>query len=210
MFRIPLNEAASFRVKYRVELREFARRKKFSNSDLENFFYIFHKICGPKREKTITRDQFSEIIELIVKYDNDLLRNRVLWTLCGSLKLEVTPNIWIQSMEIFFSSSLNEKMKYCFRVYDTDENKEIRRELIQKFLHNCFIMENSQEKEDAMRDFIGRIFLVFRTHHPHKITFEEYQKGVKRIPLLLQFLGNCIPDTTKEQFFDLLLDKKII
>ncbi|XP_059607677.1 calaxin-like [Phlebotomus argentipes] len=210
MFRIPLSEATNFRVLYRVELRKFGKRKRFSTGDVEKLLYIFHKICTVKREKVMTRDQFVNMLTLLVKPNVHFLHYRTLEVLCGGIKMFVGPEVWMKTMEIFFSSNFAEKMEFCFGIYDVFGEGFIRRDYMMRFLGDCFISGSVQEREEARKDLIYVVLRTFRSQARHKLSLKEYKKGVTRIPLLLQFLGPCLPDVTKEQFFDLLLQKKII
>ncbi|GAB0090802.1 hypothetical protein DMENIID0001_055650 [Sergentomyia squamirostris] len=210
MFRIPQKEVEAFRVKYRFELREVAKRKKFEPSEIEKFFYIFHKL-SKSREKIISREKFIEIIDFLINFDKEYLRQRVLVVLTevkddGS----IDPAVWMRTMEIFFGRSLKDKIEYCFQVYDIDNSGNILKDDVFKFLNGCFTMKSMRQEEIAVKDLIQRIFGKFRAKVNHKITKEEYKDGVLKTPLMLECLGQCLPQIDSKQFFDLLLSQKII
>lgn len=153
------------------------------------FFKLQHE--NGKKANYITRYQLANIFDVAFGLPESILTRRMFLYLVGTPSSRIPVESWVKMMNIFLRGTVAEKIHYCYAVYDP-KNQGIKRDqmvvmtraLVFKVHHGDYVVKGLVdlilEKMDKDRDGV--------------ITFEEYEAAVKRHPMLMECLGQCLPD----------------
>lgn len=101
---------------------------------------------------------------------------------------------WILGLSVFLRGSQEEKMGYCFRVYDLNTDGFITKDEMFALLRNCLIKQPQDEDPDeGVKDLVEITLKKFDIDKDGKISFADFQSAVNDEPLLLEAFGQCLP-----------------
>ncbi|XP_034560409.1 EF-hand calcium-binding domain-containing protein 1 [Notolabrus celidotus] len=110
---------------------------------------------------------------------------------------------WIEGLSVFLRGSLDEKIKYCFHVYDLNGDNYISREEMFQMLRNSFSRQPTEEDPDERIKDLVEITLKKMDHdHDGRLSFDDFEKAVREENLLLEAFGTCLPDTMRIETFE--------
>ncbi|XP_022602934.1 EF-hand calcium-binding domain-containing protein 1 isoform X3 [Seriola dumerili] len=104
---------------------------------------------------------------------------------------------WIEGLSVFLRGTLDEKIKYCFHVYDLNGDNYISREEMFHMLKNSLIRQPTEEDPDeGIKDLVEITLKKMDHDHDGRLSFGDFEKAVREENLLLEAFGTCLPDTT--------------
>uniref|UniRef100_A0A670ZLG4 Calaxin n=1 Tax=Pseudonaja textilis TaxID=8673 RepID=A0A670ZLG4_PSETE len=102
---------------------------------------------------------------------------------------------WVEGLSIFLRGTLEEKMKYCFEVYDLNGDGYISREEMFHMLKNSLLKQPSEEDPDeGIKDLVEITLKKMDYDHDGKVSFVDFERAVRDENLLLEAFGPCLPD----------------
>ncbi|XP_072764412.1 calaxin-like [Anoplolepis gracilipes] len=108
----------------------------------------------------------------------------------GVIRLEP----WIMGLDVFLRGSLRDRITFCFRVYDLNNDGYITKDEIFQLLKNCLIKQPGEEDPDeGVKDLSELALKKLDVDHDGKISFRDYETAIKEEPLLLEAFGQCLP-----------------
>lgn len=108
----------------------------------------------------------------------------------GVIRLEP----WIMGLDVFLRGSLRDRITFCFRVYDLNNDGYITKDEIFQLLKNCLIKQPGEEDPDeGVKDLSELALKKLDVDHDGKISFRDYEMAIKEEPLLLEAFGQCLP-----------------
>jgi Ca2+-binding EF-hand superfamily protein len=94
----------------------------------------------------------------------------------------------------FLRGSQEEKMAYCFRVYDLNGDGFITKDEIFALLRNCLVKQPQDEDPDeGVKDLVEIALKKLDYDKDGKLSFNDFQSAVTDEPLLLEAFGQCLP-----------------
>ena len=106
----------------------------------------------------------------------------------------------------------DEKIQFCFDIYDLNEDGYISKEEIMTMMKNCFVYrraEREEEEGDGVRDLVEMTIRKMDRDRDGRISFSDFYGTVREEPLLLEAFGNCLPSNQAGlAFARKILDKK--
>ncbi|KAK0085047.1 hypothetical protein PV325_005893 [Microctonus aethiopoides] len=187
---------------YHAKVVESLRKvTRFSRPELEALCKIYKKLTTAPSQKSGTimlTKCTSQIIQTIEGIDRTIFRELLHNTFdiitedtlierifcCwdreseGAIKLES----WIIGLDIFLRGSLRDKMEFCFKIYDINNDG------------NCLIKQPGEEDPDeGVKDLSELALKRLDVDHDGKISFKDYETMVNDEPLLLEVFGQCLP-----------------
>ncbi|TRZ01833.1 hypothetical protein DNTS_004275 [Danionella cerebrum] len=174
---------------YNNLLEEQVERRAPQGLERGRFRNMLHNIFG------MTDDMMIDRVCRIVDKDND-----------GCLSIKE----WVEGLSVFLRGTLEEKIKYCFEVYDLNGDGYISREEMFQMLKDTLVRQPTEEDPDEGIKDIVEIALKKMDHdHDGKVSYADFEKTVLVENLLLESFGNCLPDTkSKLEFEQHLLHKQ--
>ncbi|XP_012251101.1 calaxin isoform X2 [Athalia rosae] len=194
-------------------LESLKKKTKFSRSELEALCKIYWKLitspgqhAGPttvingmpstaQTVEGIDRIIFRELLHNtfdIITEDALIERMFCCWDREseGAIRLEA----WILGLDVFLRGTQKEKMEFCFRVYDLNNDGYITKDEMFQLFKNCLIKQPSEEDPDeGVRDLSELALRKLDVDKDGKVSFEDYEIAIKEEPLLLETFGQCLP-----------------
>ncbi|XP_068956016.1 calaxin isoform X1 [Petaurus breviceps papuanus] len=174
--------------------------KHFTSYEIECLIKIFYTFLGETTEKQgsigIDRNAFRNILHTTFGMTDDMIMDRVFRGFDRDNDGFVSVTEWISGLCIFLRGSLEEKMKYCFEIYDLNGDGFISREEMFHMLKNSLLKQPSEEDPDeGIKDLVDITLKKMDHDHDGKLSFVDYETSVREEALLLEAFGPCLPDS---------------
>ncbi|CAK9811319.1 clxn [Anthophora quadrimaculata] len=199
---------------YIVKLIESLKRKtRFSWTELDNLCKLYKKLTNPKQQQVgqsviigrrppsnqhvegIDRTIFRELLHNTFKViTEDTLVERIFccWDRENEGIIRLEP--WIMGLDLYLRGSLREKIEFCFKVYDLNNDGFITKDEIFQLFKNCLMKQPGEEDPDeAVKDLSELALKKLDVDRNGKISFQDYKVAVLEEPLLLEAFGQCLP-----------------
>ncbi|XP_060914770.1 calaxin isoform X4 [Labrus mixtus] len=110
---------------------------------------------------------------------------------------------WIEGLSVFLRGSLEEKIKYCFQVYDLNGDNYISKEEMFQLLKNSLNRQPTEEDPDeGIKDLVEITLKKMDHDHDGRLSFADFEKAVREENLLLEGFGICLPDNTSIETYE--------
>ncbi|NXH94989.1 EFCB1 protein, partial [Pachycephala philippinensis] len=102
---------------------------------------------------------------------------------------------WVEGLGVLLRGTLDEKIEYCFQVYDLNSDGYISKEEMFQMLKNSLLIQSADEEPDeGIKDLVEIALKKMDHDHDGKLSFTDFEKAVKDENLLLEAFGPCLPD----------------
>lgn len=184
-------------------LKELVHETHFNYVELETLALIYFKFAGEENSNNIhlDRSQFRVIFHTCFYIDDDFLVDRAMVYLDKGTNQYVTIETWLRTMSLFLRGTLNEKINYCFEVYDLNGDGKIKRNEIIKLLDKSFVKEYEEDADLAVKDLADIMIRTMDLDTDGVISFQDYNDSVRKQPELLECFGQCLPERSKVSLF---------
>lgn len=177
-------------------LKTLPKVTHFTQPEIDALAIIYFKFLrefGVKREQ-MDRSQFRAFFHSTFQISDDFIIDRSFLFLDKGLTPFITLETWIKTLSLFLRGTLEEKMKYCFFVYDLGGNGKLKRNDIIRLLRKCFIYEKDEDVELMVKEFADILVRKLDIDGDGEISYEDFSESVKKQRELLQCFGRCLPD----------------
>lgn len=190
------NIQSRFRFRHANEIKAILKQYPLSPTSFDALFLIYFKLWEQHQNPSnyILRSQFSDVLYKCFNMPDDFLVDQIQMALDKGASTNVTLKTWMKAMYLFLNGSLDEKIEYCFAVYDAVGRGILERSQIIKLLKNCFVKKDDEEGDEGLNEFADVVIKKMDVDLDGAISFADYRDSVHRQPLLLEFLGQCIPE----------------
>ncbi|KAG7189358.1 hypothetical protein KM043_017008 [Ampulex compressa] len=107
----------------------------------------------------------------------------------GIIRLET----WILGLDVFLRGTLRDRIEFCFKVYDLNNDGYITKDEIFQLFKNCLLKQPGEEDPDeGVRDLSELALKKLDVDRDGKISFADYRSAVKEEPLLLEAFGRSV------------------
>ncbi|XP_043261608.1 EF-hand calcium-binding domain-containing protein 1 [Colletes gigas] len=153
-------------------------RRQQSNQAIEGIDRSIFRDFLHNTFKVITEDALVERIFCCWDRENE-----------GIIRLDT----WVMGLDLYLRGSLREKIEFCFKVYDLNNDGFITKDEIFQLYKNCLIKQPGEEDPDeAVRDLSELTLKKLDVDRDGKISFQDYKMAVMEEPLLLEAFGQCL------------------
>jgi len=126
---------------------------------------------------------------------DDIIMDRVFRAFDKDSDSYVSMEEYVKGLSVFIRGNVEEKLAYCFDVYDLNGDGYISREEMFHMLKNCMIKQPSEEDPDeGIKDLVEITLKKMDHDHDSRLSYKDFEKSVKEEPLLLEAFGPCLPD----------------
>ncbi|XP_023268036.1 EF-hand calcium-binding domain-containing protein 1 isoform X2 [Seriola lalandi dorsalis] len=180
----------------------------FNKTEIECLIREFTVLLGepaaPRRAVTgLDRAKFRSILHNVFGMTDDMIMDGVFRTFDNDNDGFVGIKEWIEGLSVFLRGTLDEKIKYCFHVYDLNGDNYISREEMFHMLKNSLIRQPTEEDPDeGIKDLVEITLKKMDHDHDGRLSFGDFEKAVREENLLLEAFGTCLPDTTSIEIFE--------
>jgi Ca2+-binding EF-hand superfamily protein len=168
----------------------------FDRDELNCIAIMYYKLqrdvdCDMKEE--LPSKSLSIVLHKAFGMPDDKIMQRI-FTALDQITSTVSLRKWIAAMSLFLRGSFEEKIDYCFRVYDLLEKQEIRRDQMVHLMRNFVYKHQDEDVEEAVKDLVDIVIRKMDIDRDGIISYEDYKQAVVKDPMLLECFGQCLPD----------------
>ncbi|TKC45239.1 hypothetical protein EI555_010279 [Monodon monoceros] len=170
---------------------------KFEVKCLINLFY---NLVGDVTERQglavgLDRNAFRNILHVTFGMTDEMIMDRVFRAFDKDNDGCITVSEWVYGLSVFLRGTLEEKMKYCFDVFDLNGDGFISKEEMFHMLKDSLLKQPSEEDPDeGIKDLVEITLKKMDHDHDGKLSFADYEQAVREETLLLEAFGPCLPD----------------
>ncbi|XP_055551201.1 calaxin-like [Wyeomyia smithii] len=197
-------------------VRQLLRRTHFTTRELEAILLIYYKLLkdevghgGRGQPRFITRQQFTTVFDTVLGMSDSVMIGRIHAALDKGASSFVTMETWALAMSLFLRGTFEEKIRYCFQVYDIQKEGIIRRDHMMLLLKNATIKHQEEDSEEAVKDLVDIILHRMDLDRDGSISFQDFSETVRRSPELLECFGQALPDRRKVYAFAITFLEKV-
>ncbi|KAF9797159.1 hypothetical protein SFRURICE_018629 [Spodoptera frugiperda] len=108
----------------------------------------------------------------------------------GSLRFES----WVKGLSVLLKGNMEERIGYCFKVYDLNNDGFITREEMFLLLRNSLLKQPGDEDPDeGVRELVELVLKKLDVDKDGTVSLDDYREAVEQEPLLLEAFGQCLP-----------------
>ncbi|XP_074938940.1 calaxin isoform X1 [Phalacrocorax aristotelis] len=193
--------AAMSRKRQQQQLVDLLARsaKHFNKSEVECLVKLFDTLVAESSNRFAAvgfdRNMFRDTLHSAFGMTDDMIMDRVFRTFDRDNNSCISVVEWVEGLSVFLRGTLEERIKYCFEVYDLNGDGYISREEMFQMLKNSLLKQPSEEDPDeGIKDLVDIALKKMDYDHDGKLSFMDFEKAVRDENLLLEAFGPCLPD----------------
>ncbi|XP_062555548.1 calaxin-like [Armigeres subalbatus] len=183
-------------------VKQFHKKTHFTARELEIVLLLYYKLLkdeqgGPRAGQSaryISRQQLTTVFDTALGMSDNVMLRRIYAALDKGATSYVTMETWIQTLSLFLRGTFEEKIKYCFKVYDIQGEGLIRRDHMMLLMRSAFVKPQDEDVEEAVKDLVDIILHRMDVDRDGSISFEDYRETVRKSPEMLECFGKALPD----------------
>ena len=190
--------------------RTFLSSLNFDEAGIEinRLSSIFHKLCNNNTNQ-LTREYFRDFLSTIFDLNDETIVER-LFILIGQGEKTLSLKQFLFSIHLLLYASYDEQIKFIFRIYDVSADGNLQREELFTFLRKDLPIINEKEDGDMiLHEFITLIFKKFDKDHDGIISFDDYNRTCQENPTLIQCFGQVLPRLFRKHIVKSMLNGNI-
>ncbi|XP_072139224.1 calaxin [Mobula birostris] len=173
--------------------------KRFNRHEVLCLMKVFSTLVDTFPEQHITvgldRNKFRNVLHVTFGMTDDMIMDRVFRAFDKDNDSYVNMKEWIEGLSIFLRGTLDEKIKFCFDVFDLNGDGFISREEMFHMLKTSLVKQPTEEDPDeGVKDLVEIALKKLDYDHDNKVSYADFEKAVKDENLLLEAFGPCLPD----------------
>ncbi|XP_061853238.1 calaxin isoform X6 [Colius striatus] len=173
--------------------------KHFNEGEVECLIKLFDTLVAGSSSHFaaagLDRNMFRDILHRTFGMTDDMIMDRVFRTFDRDNDSCISVVEWVEGLSIFLRGTLEERIKYCFEVYDLNGDGYISREEMFQMLKNSLLKQPSEEDPDeGIKDLVDIAMKKMDYDHDGRLSFVDFKKAVRDENLLLEAFGPCLPD----------------
>ncbi|KAM5157593.1 calaxin [Mantella aurantiaca] len=181
--------------------------RHFTRSEVECLIRLYNTIVGrpidPNTRGGIDRTTFRNILHNTFTMTDDMIMDRVFRAFDKDNDSYISVTEWIEGLSVFLRGTLEEKIKYCFEVYDLNSDGYISREEMFHMLKNSLLKQPTEEDPDeGIKDLVEITLKKMDHDHDSKLSYADFERAVREENLLLEAFGPCLPDSKSVMAFE--------
>ncbi|KAJ3081901.1 EF-hand calcium-binding domain-containing protein 1, partial [Quaeritorhiza haematococci] len=99
---------------------------------------------------------------------------------------------FIKGMSTFLKGKFEERMKFCFRVYDLNGDRYISKEEMYQMLKNSLV-RGAEEDEDGVKDLVDLVLKKLDEDRDGRVSEADWAGAITKETLLMEAFGPCLP-----------------
>ncbi|NWR68547.1 EFCB1 protein, partial [Centropus unirufus] len=143
----------------------------------------------------LDRNMFRDALHHTFGMTNDILMDRVFCIFDKDNNNCISVVEWVEGLSVFLRGTLEERLKYCFDIYDLNHDGYIAREEMFQLLKNSLLKQPSEEDtNEGVKDLVDTVMKKMDYDHDGRLSFADFETAVRDENLLLEAFGPCLPD----------------
>ncbi|XP_061598325.1 calaxin [Cololabis saira] len=181
-----------------------SRVQHFNTAEIECLIREFEQLSiSGTVANGLDRVMFKRMLHTDFGLTDEMIMDRVFRVFDKNKDYSVTVDEWIEGLCVFLRGNLDEKIKYCFSVYDLDSKQHISRNEMFSWLKDCLMRQSTEEDHDeGIRDVIEHTLKKMDHDHDGMVSFKDFNQAVREENLLLEAFGTCLPVPTSVEMYE--------
>ncbi|KAM8770269.1 calaxin-like [Rhynchonycteris naso] len=144
----------------------------------------------------LDRDAFRTILHALFGMTDDKLMNRVFFAFDKDSDNCINVNEWVKGLSVFLRGTLEEKLKFCFEVYylNGDDGCISQEEIFDLLKNSLYQQSPEEETGDGIKELVDITLKKMDYDNDGKISFADFEKAAKEDRLMMEVLGQCLPE----------------
>ncbi|XP_048806968.1 calaxin [Lagopus muta] len=181
--------------------------KHFNRAEVECLIRLFDTLMSASHSRFAAvgfdHNVFRDTLHRAFGMTDDTLMDRVFHAFDRDNDNVISVVEWVEGLSVFLRGTLEERIKYCFKVYDLNGDGYISREEMFQMLKNSLLKQPSEEDPDeGIKDLVDIALKKMDHDHDGKLSFADFEQAVKNENLLLEAFGPCLPDIKSSMAFE--------
>ncbi|XP_068013113.1 calaxin [Melanerpes formicivorus] len=181
--------------------------KHFTKSEVECLIKLFNTLVAESRnyfaavgfDCNVLRDVLYRMFGMM----DDMMMDRVFHTFDRDNNNRISVEEWVRGLAVFLRGTLDERIKYCFDIYDLNGDGYITRDEMFQLLKNSLLKQPLEEDPDeGIKELVDTALKKMDYDHDGKLSFVDFEKAVRNENLLLEAFGPCLPDIKSIMAFE--------
>ncbi|NXG42867.1 EFCB1 protein, partial [Psilopogon haemacephalus] len=170
-----------------------------TKSEVECLVKLFDALVAESRSRFgavgFDCNMFRDVLYRMFGMMDDMMMDRVFHTFDRDNDSCISAEEWVGGLAVFLRGTLEERIKYCFEVYDLNGNGYITRDEMFQMLKNSLLKQPSEDDPDeGIKDLVDIALKKMDHDHDGKLSIVDFEKAVRDDNLLLEAFGPCLPD----------------
>ncbi|ELU15013.1 hypothetical protein CAPTEDRAFT_207746 [Capitella teleta] len=162
-----------------------------SKFEIECLLGLYKAACSKGK---MDRNRFRDFLHREFSMTDDILMDRVFKAFDKDNDSLVGPSEWVEGLSILLRGNMEEKIQFCFDVYDLNSDGYISREEMFHMLKTSLVKPTSDEDPDeGIKDLVEVCIKKMDDDQDHRLSFKDFHAAVLREPLLIECFGPCLP-----------------
>lgn len=184
-----------FRSQNSDKIRDLVKSTHFNQTELEALALIYFKMTVEAQTRVhIPRTMLRAILSDVLLITDELMVDRAILAIDHGTSKYVTLETWLKAMSLMLRGTFEEKIRYCFDVYDISEGGFIKRPQMVTLISRCFDTLPDAEAGLAAKDLTDILMKKLDVDNDGILSFADYRESVLMNPDWLQCMGQCLPD----------------
>lgn len=98
----------------------------------------------------------------------------------------------MKCMSVLLRGRYEEKLKFCFRVYDLNGDRYISKEEMYQMLKFCLV-RGAEEDEDGIKDLVDLVLKKLDEDRDGRVSEADWTGAIGKESLLMEAFGQCLP-----------------
>ncbi|KAM7036929.1 calaxin [Melospiza melodia melodia] len=188
--------------------------KHFTKSEVECLIKLYdtlvakasRQFAGAGFDRTVFRDTLYNYFGMT----DDMVLDRVFIIFDKDKTGRITVEEWVEGLAPLLRGTLEEKMKYCFAIYDLNGDGYIsKKEMFEMLKHSLLIQPGDEEPDEVVKDLVDIALKKMDSDRDGKLSFTDFEKAVRDENLLLEAFGPCLPDLKSTMSFEQKIFREI-
>ncbi|XP_020843076.1 calaxin-like [Phascolarctos cinereus] len=186
----------------------------FNQNEMECLVKLFYSFKEKGNDQGIQegldRVEFRNILHNVFGMTDDMLMNRVFGAFDKDSDNHISTTEWVEGLSIFLRGTFEERVKYCYRVYYLNGDGYISQDEMFDMLKNSLLKHSAEEDpEEGIKELVEITLKKMDCDNDGKLSYEDFERAVKKDRLLLEVFGPCLPKIEKCLEFETLVFKDI-
>ncbi|XP_065687622.1 calaxin [Patagioenas fasciata] len=190
--------------------------RHFNKSEVECLIKLFDSLVAKSSSSNhravvgLDHDMFRGILHSSFGLTDDMMMDRVFRIFDTACNNCISVVEWVEGLSVFLRGTLDERIKFCFEVYDLNGDGYISREEMFQMLKNSLLKQPAEEDPDeGIKDLVDIALKKMDHDEDGKLSFADFEKAVRDENLLLEAFGPCLPDLKSSMAFEQKTFRKI-
>ncbi|XP_077383871.1 calaxin [Festucalex cinctus] len=204
---LPVRSKISKRLVQKLAESIWKQVAHFNKREVECLIREFHTLleesASPARSVGgLDRWKFRSFLHNTFGLTNDAIMDGVFRTFDKDNDGYVSLKEWIEGLSVLLRGTLDERIKYCFHVYDLNADKYITREEMLQMLRYSLRLPGEEDPYDGIKDLVEITLKRMDHDHDDRLSLDDFTKSVKQANYMLEAFGTCLPNITRIETFE--------